>query len=340
MKKIKKIPEYQEFSIASVWNAAIEGKKRSKPEPRERLWATDMAKAPIDVFLALKGEKQTNPANARARRKFEAGNVFEWIVSIVLLRAGILVSKQERLEKTYGKGLLPMSGKMDFLAGGKINKKQALKDINDMDVPEVFKDAGVAVIKYLAKTFPEGMGEMPLEVKSISSFAADGMERTGKAIEAHRQQLAFYLDVWKCEKGILLYVCRDDLRMFEFIVRRNDKKLKSSIRKFVKMLSAAHKNDLMPAKEDPIIFNEVEGRFSKNLKIEYSAYLKKLYGFRDPREYSAKYSSTISRWNRVMTRIKKGDTMTKNNLEALEEMKAEGFKTDKIIKQFTPDTEE
>ena len=44
-----------------------------------------------------------------------------------------------------------------------------------------------------------------------------------------------------------------------------------------------------------------------------------------PDEYFEAFNPLVSSWNRVLTRIKKGEKMTKNNEEKIEEIKSRGF---------------
>lgn len=327
------------WGVAEIWNKALERVDIRLPEERNRLWATDMSKSFVDVFLAMKGEKPSNPPNARAFRKFEAGNVSEWVVKLVLMRAGLLKVAQERVEYQY-KGMLLMSGKIDYIVGGRPDMEKVKAEVETMDVPDAFKRAALAIVSHINEKYPAGLPVMPFEIKSIASFGADAMERKGKSIKAHRGQLKFYLNGSRYEKGMLIYICRDDLRMFEFEITRHDKETEKEIKSFCRGITEYWKKGEQPPLEDEIVFDWDAGKFSKNLKIEYSQYLKKLYKFEEPRDYSEKVSGTVSRFNRVVGRIKHGDKMTKNNEDAMGEMKALGFNVKKILKEYSNGNEE
>lgn len=331
-KKFKVINE--PWGLANVWNKALEKAERREITERDYLWATDMSKSLVDVWLQLKGEKPSNEPNARSLRKFEAGDVFEWIVKLILMRAGLLRRAQLPVEYQY-KGLMRMSGRIDYLAGGKPDTERIKKELEAMDLPEVFKRAGERIIAHIKRKYPEGLPEMPFEVKSIASFGADAMERTNRSIQSHRTQMKFYLNGSRYDKGMLIYICRDDLRMFEFLIQRSDKDVEKEIKKFCQDITEYWRRDEQPPNEEEIIFDWDAGKFNKNLKIEYSNYLKKLYGFKEPRKYSELVSPVVSRWNRVMSRIKHGERMTKNNQEAINEMEERGFNVKKIIKVFS-----
>ena len=75
------------WTFSEVWNKALEFEPEKKHEPRSHIWASEIGGAYIDRYLKMTGEKPTNPPNARSRRKFEAGNLIEWLVGIILERA-------------------------------------------------------------------------------------------------------------------------------------------------------------------------------------------------------------------------------------------------------------
>lgn len=336
-RKFNKISE--PWGIANVWNKSLSQVERREPKERDYLWATDASKSPVDTFLSMKGTKPTNVPNARSLRKFEAGDVFEWIVSMLLTRAGILKTSQQRCEYQY-KGLLKTTGRIDYIAGGKPDIKKIKEELDTLEIPEVFKRGALKIIAHIKSKYPDGLPEMPFEVKSISSFLADGMERKNRSIKHHRTQIYHYLKAARYDTGMIIYICRDDLRMFEFAVQLSDKETEKEYKGFITTMTDWYKQDIQPTIEDAIVFDWDMGKFSKNFKVEYSQYLKKLYGFNEPREYSELVGPKVSRWNRVLGRVKKGEKMTEKNLDAIKEMEADGFDYKKIIKEFANGEEE
>ena len=67
----------QNWGFAEIWNASLLEKNDRELTARDKLWASELGKAPIDLWLKMRAIKPTNPPNARSLRKFEAGNVFE-----------------------------------------------------------------------------------------------------------------------------------------------------------------------------------------------------------------------------------------------------------------------
>ncbi|MCR4330935.1 MAG: hypothetical protein NUV49_03600 [Patescibacteria group bacterium] len=322
------------WGVAAQWNKSMSKIERREPKERNYLWATDMSKSHVDTFLDMKATKPSNPPNARALRKFEAGDVFEWIVKLILMRAGILKHAQIRCEYQY-KGLLKMTGRIDYIAGGKPDLKKVKADLETMDLPDVFKRGALAIVSQIKRQYPKGLPEMPFEVKSISSFIADSMERKNRSIKHHREQIFHYLKSSRYDTGMLIYLCRDDLRMFEYPVYLADKTIEKDYKKYIKTMTDYYKRDEQPPLEDMIVFDEDAGKFSKNFKVEYSKYLKKLYGLKEPRNFSEIATPKVMRWNRVLSRVKNGDKMTDKNNEALAEMKSDGFNVKKIIREFS-----
>src|SRR5258708_20285530 len=106
-------PNPSHWGLATAWNASLIDTEERELKVRDNLWASELGKAPIDVWLKMHGTKPTNPPNARSLRKFEAGNVFEWIVSLILKRAGILRESQKWSSFQYP-GLLKVTGKPHF----------------------------------------------------------------------------------------------------------------------------------------------------------------------------------------------------------------------------------
>jgi hypothetical protein len=309
----------KDWGIAGVWNSSLNRVSARTYEPRDYLWASELGKAPVDVWYALQGTVPTNPPNARAQRKFEAGNVFEWIISLMLKRAGILVDEQVRCEYQYP-GLLKVTGKCDFIAGGEPNFAKAIAELKALDMPEVFINAAEAMKDYFEKKFPTGLKPKPIEVKSLSAFMFEALLARNEASKNHRLQCFHYLKSLGYEKGSILYVCRDDLRIMEVPVL-NGGRFEEEYKEVVAEHSGYFQRGETPPLEQPIVYDPDVAKFAANWKIGYSMYLSMLYGLKDQGEFDSKYKSTPPRWNRVLNRFRKGEKMTKANIEVLKEIK-------------------
>jgi len=326
------------WGFSEVWNASLIEKKERELRQRDNLWASELGKAPIDLWLKMKATKPTNPPNARSLRKFEAGNVFEWIVALILKRAGILKESQRWSSYQYD-GLLRVTGKADFIAGGKPNIEQWQKDIAILDLPEVFLRAGERILEYFAKNYPEGLDEMPLEIKSVSAFMFEALEKKQSSSKNHRLQVFHYLKSENRPAANLVYICRDDLRMMEYKIL-NPSKVEDEYKEAIEKISGYFIRNEKPPLEKPIGFSEDIGKFAKNFNVAYSGYLTMLYGFKDQKEFDDKYTPTVSKWNRVVARIKEGKDMTDKNNLVLKEIEEAGFNLNEIMKNFVSRGEE
>ena len=324
-------PRANDWGMAGVWNLTIGNKAERPTVPRERLWASELGKPNIELFLKMRGVAASNPPNQRAKRKFCAGNLFEWIVSLVLKRAGILKSSQEWVAHKYD-GLLEVSGKSDFMAGGIPDYEHFRKALEDMELPEDFMRASEAVVDHFKLKYPEGLMDMYLEIKSCSSFMMNSMEKTGRSSRNHRLQLFHYLKANNYPKGKVIYICRDDLRMFEVAVE-NPSEVEQEYKQAITDVSLfyfKHKDtpiadvlvnkgtesepqwvynpknlEGLPPLESYVVWDEDLGKFARNWGVEYSSYLTMLYGFLTQLEFEELVNPKVGRWNRVLTRMKK-----------------------------------
>ncbi len=86
------------WTIMDTWNNALE-RNEKVIEPRERLWASELGGSMIDRYYKLRGTPYTNPPNSRSMRKFMAGDIWEWIIKTVLIKAGIPFEQQKRVDR-------------------------------------------------------------------------------------------------------------------------------------------------------------------------------------------------------------------------------------------------
>lgn len=312
------------WGFAGIWNQSLDKPRERPTEKRERIWASELGGAYIDRYLKMNGVKPTNPPNARSRRKFEAGNIWEYIVSLVLKRAGILISQQDYLQYQYP-DLLPVTGKLDFMAGGKPDYDTSLKLIeSDVSLPTFISDVSRNLIEEFREKFPNGLNEIVLEIKSCSSFMFEVYEERKKPNPNHMLQNYHYLKALDKREGHVVYICRDDARIAEYGIF-NPSPIEEEYKKDIEAMTHYFKTNEEPTWEKPIVQDEETQKFSTNYKVAYSGYLTHLYGFKDQKEFDDTYKPRVERWNRVIGRMKEGKEMTKNNLEAVEEMAKEGF---------------
>lgn len=324
----------KEWSLAKMWNKALEQIDERAIEPRDRIYASELGRSDIDIFYKMQGEKPTNPPNERSQRKFHAGDLYEWFVFLILKKCGVLIAKQIPV-KSKLEGCVEVSGRLDYIAGGvpDYDKGQEKIDelINELEMPPLFHLVTKNFIDILRKEYPDGLDEKVLEIKSVANFGFERIEKTNKPLAGHDLQNFHYShDLQK--EGALCYINREDLRMYEIPILPNDEKLLARYKEKVKRVSGFYFENQQPEPEPMILFDEDTLKFSKNFNVEYSPFLKKIYGIERPDQYDTEISPIIGRWNRVLGRIKADKPMTKDNQTALDEMEQRGFDTAEISK--------
>lgn len=318
-----------DWSIMKIWNDSLERSDR-KIEPRARLYASELGGSMIDRWYKLKGTAYTNPPNSRSMRKFMAGDIWEWIIKTVLIKAGIPFTTQDKVLLEY-EGLLPISGRIDFIAGGAIDYKEALERLDAEDIPDFIKNPAKAIIEAFKGQYPDGLPKKIIELKSVGSFIFEDLLSKDNPRTHHMLQATVYHLSQKIPTDVV-YVCRDDCRLLQYNIDKIAPVLEQEIKKDLEQITKYYHDDVEPPKEQLIIW---DGKFKTNWKIQYSPYLTMLYTYKGedgkekpietPDEYFEAFSPLVSSWNRVVTRIREGKEMTKSNLEKIEEIKKYGF---------------
>lgn len=327
--RLDKMDNKMRWSFYQVWNESLEQRENRPTVARDRIWASELGKSLVDNYLKLKGVEPSNPFDARSLRKFEAGNIWEWFVGLILKRAGVYLGTQGWVEYQYP-GLLNVTGKLDFLAGGKPDWEKSFEEIKELDLPEFFGRATNAIIDYFKKTYPDGMEEIVLEIKSVGSYMFEKYWNTGIANPNHRLQAFHYLKATGKPEAHVVYISKDDARMVE-IGLMNPSPVEKDYKDYIEELTGYYKANQRPPLEKEIVFDEETGRFSVNWKVMYSPYLTMLYGYKDQAEFDGKYRGQVNKWNRVLGRIVEGKKMTKLNLEVVKEIEKNFKDIDKIV---------
>lgn len=285
----------------------------------------------IDRYLKMKGEAYTNPPNSRSMRKFMAGDIWEWIVMTVLVKAGIKYRTQERVMVEYP-DLLPISGRLDFIITGETDFENVVIDEN---MPPFMQKLTQAIVdNFRGKVFEESI----LEIKSVGSFVFESLLANDNPKTHHMLQATVYKKATGLPASVV-YVCRDDVRILQYSIDAVFEDLESMVIEDLKEITRYHREDIEPEKEKLILWDSVVEKFTKNWKCEYSPYLSKLYSrdvegvekpFEFPDEYSEWVAPIVSGLNRVVKRIKEGKEMTKSNEEWVEKSKVYGYPLDTL----------
>ena len=295
------------FSLASVWNESLSaGRVEREMIPRSHIWASEILGSYYDRYYKMKGRQPTTPPNLRSQRKFAAGNLTEFLVKQILVRAGLLKETQTHISNI--EFALEVTGKLDFLAGGEI------KDINEDafdDFPEGFDTVASSVVSQLRELHPEGLRDQILEIKSCSGMMFNLYEKQ-PAIH-HMLQLFHYAHTMRLS-GLLVYISRDDLRLQEWMVMPDTPKLLELYRKDVERMAEILTMDIPPLEPRLTMLND---RFKKNWQVEYSNYLSD-YGYDLPSDYADAASKLCGRLNRVLKRRAEGKELTVKNMDAID----------------------
>lgn len=334
------------WSLSQIWNETLDTPDNRILAPRDYIYASELGYSFADRYLKMYGVKFTNPPNTRSRRKFQAGNIWEWVLGIVLISSGMLKKKQLRVEAKLPR-LLRVSGRLDYVVGSPENwnnAKEQVKKIQDalellkLDVPPFFFKA---IDKFIEKYSGQNIRDVIFEAKSLSHWMMNKVLKTGIPLYHHAMQIFHY--VYGNDEGIqegkLFYLSKDDCLTEEFVVN-NDERLFDIYHQDIKMMTKYYnagfdkKNPmaLMPPKEPLILFEEGVYTFSKNtLGVEYSPYLTMLYGYETPEAYRMSWQYKINSWNRVFKRCVRGDKMTDKNVDVIKDAKALFPNWDKLV---------
>lgn len=303
-----------DWNITQIWNDSLLDFGERPQTPRDYIYASELGGSMVDRYLKMIAVKASNPPNTRSRRKFQAGNIWESIINFVLLRAGILKKKQIRSEVTLP-GLLRVSGRMDFLAGGYNDWDKAERELDDLDFfPEFVKWTTRQIIAKLKEEYSDmEFVEKILEAKSVSAFVMELQQRAGTPQKSHKLQNFHYLIGTGIEHGLVMYISREDCQLLDFPIFNSDVITMQDYRTDIETITGYYMNREMPPKNPEFIFDERSCRFNKNFQVEYSYYLTKLYKYKTPEEYREKFAPLAAGANRVVKRILNGDKLTDAN---------------------------
>lgn len=229
-----------------------------------------------------------------------AGNVWEYITKIILTVSGVFKHDELKIDAKPYDDCLEVHGRCDFIAGGYIDYDTSIKKLEELFLPDYLYTVGKKIIEVLAG---KNLMEKILELKSVSTFAYNRVEKSKAAIPNHIMQAYHY----QKNKGIpanLVYLCKDDCRMIQFYIE--DHLAEPLYRQDLEKMTYYYKKKKTPPLEPLVKFEPAMGRFSKNLGVEYSPFLEH-YGYSDPDAYrdAVKF---VESWNRVLSRYAKAET--------------------------------
>lgn len=324
------------WKFSDVWNLTLDSQKDRPFIARDYIYASEMGGAFCDRYLKMYGVSQTNPPNTRSKRKFQAGNVWEMVLALIMVTSGMMRKKQIRVEHKLPR-CLRVSGRTDFIMGGAIDWKYALETVKRWE--DTFKDLEVdappfffeAIHKFVEKYSKFSLLRIYIvEFKTCSSFIIERIQKTGLPQPQHVLQEYHYVhgNTEGISEGKIIYLCKDDCIMEEFDLKEDDRffeayetDIKTMTKYYNRGFNAKKPLELMPPKEPEVFFDDATFKFSKNWKVEYSGYLTMLYGYKTPEDYRMKWQRSCSAWNSVFKRMAKGKNMTESNVKYIAEVK-------------------
>lgn len=334
----------KQISLTKLWNNSLILHDREL-KARDYCWASELGKSMIDRYLAMKGTQPSNTPNDRSRRKFFAGNVWEFIAGLVMWQMGIIINKQEVIVTEDMP--LKIVGKLDYLVGGKPDYDKARATISGLPFQKEMITRFMQVIENFQQEYgDEEITPMVHELKSCSQYVIEKVMNGGRIL-GHDLQLNHYLRGLKMESGIIDYISKDDALMAERVVRTS-RETDDAMIKELTILKGYLDASQQPPPEKHILFEE---KFIKNFNIEYSNYLTLVYGFDRPDQYAESVKGKIASWNRVLARLKQiqsGETtkngkpilLTDKNKAAIDEMSKDGWNAYELCKAVEVDEEE
>lgn len=349
-----------DWNFASLMNEGIRVLPEKPLQKRSGIWASEIGGDFASRYLRMHAHTPSNPPNERSRRKFISGHIFEWIVQLILTMCGVLKQKQLRGVVELP-GCLPVSGKLDFVAGGHVVDWEKAKAEVEMlqrlfataigDMPPIVLHSLKYVIEHMEKMFTHvPLNEYILEVKSVSAFVSQLMERTKKPRPRHSYQILHYQMVNKLP-GHLVYIDKDAFLCHQFEVLPTKsliKEYKDDVLTMTGYFNASGKNYLknIPPLSPEVIFYDDEFRFAQNTEVAYSNYLTMLYGYADWQAFQDQWQPKVVSWNRCFKRaVLEGQTiirpgkkdlvmkLTDKNKIALDEMREQFPEVDKYIQK-------
>jgi hypothetical protein len=223
------------FSFAQVWNKAFEMEEERILKARNYIYASDIGGSLYDKVQAMRGIKANTPPNGRSLRKFLIGKFMEEMFKLSLIQLGLYKETQERIEAELP-NLLKVSGRLDFIVGGKPNFEKYEHVVKALDILG-FESGLKQFFNNLVKLFKgwflglqNSEFEMPNEIwelKTCSSMIFDLVKRNGKAMPQHENQIYHYVfNHPTIRNGRVIYLCKDDGNMQEFCVSAADERIK------------------------------------------------------------------------------------------------------------------
>ena len=300
-----------DWSVMGTWNNFLTFLQNERElKERDYIWATEIGRGTYERWLKMTATPPDKGYTERVLRKFSAGDIFERLIGFFLCVNGLLKLDNEHIEIPETENMLKVTGKLDFLAGGKPKSWEEI-EIDPFaslffEFFPSFKEIARQLNRLVLEKYPNGLKPLIYEIKSINSqiFWAK-KDYLPDAYFHHRLQLYTYLRQRNMPEGRVLYISKDDLCLAEFPVYLDDQKMKDAWEKDVLDMTKIYRDwidkGIEPEKPPMIIFDErkkikfqfekkgyeIKGCWKSNWEISWSNYITKM-GFKDVDDYERK----------------------------------------------------
>ena len=327
----------EKWSLADPWNEAAKSVNRPLV-PRSYIFGSEIFGPKIDRYLSMLAVEPSNPPNDRSLRKFFAGKVWEYVVKQVLLVCGVYHQEEIKIDAIPFSGLLPVHSRCDFIAGGYVDKDEAFAKIQEHHLPDILH--GIAT-RAINMWHGKNLEKKILEIKSLSMFAFDYVERRRKPINRHVGQAYNYeRNNKEGYEAYIGYVSKDTVLLKEFSLTAAE--IEPAYQQDIAQMSYYYMKREAPPLDPLMGFDDSIGSFTKNLNVEYSNYLTMLYGFASPDDYRRNIQPTVLKWNNVLSRyarVENGGTtptgkimeISKKNKEVRQEIINSGYDFNELL---------
>jgi hypothetical protein len=189
---------------------------------------------------------------------------------------------------------IPVHGRLDFIAGGFVDEKEALE--RAASLPDFLKEVAADIISAMAGS---EIQKRILELKSVSQYTLEYVEKKKEPVNTHHAQAYYYQKTTGLPASIA-YISKDNALMAEFFV--DAERGEQLMRDDLEQMTYYFTRGIQPNNEPLMGFDYGVAKFTKNLGVEYSPYLSLLYGFKNPDEYRRAVEPIIRRWNNALQR--------------------------------------
>lgn len=330
--------------IQQHWNKIVK-KNWGQAKSRDYITFSDIGKPYIDRYFKMKGEPITNEFSERVLRIFDAGRVMEFIVLRALTMAGILNKKQEFVEIPRTDKALKCLGYLDCTIGGFADwgkaKEIIYKHLQEYKLnldDQLLEQKAINIIEGLSEEFKDGrVPEMLVEVKSINSmafWAHKNRDKQGNFLgyPHNKLQLYGYLKASKIEKGILMYISKDDFTLEELGIVNGQQDLEQTFNRDIETMTGYFLRNEVPPKEDEIVFNESKKVFELNWHVSRSQYLTKIYGYKDSVEFEERKKSKLNEINLALKHLR--EYQKEQELKKKDTLERKIIAEDEIIRAY------